>query len=100
MFLLFNLFFFPRQKENIWQFHTCLVLWFDLVPHKSGGCTLDSAKPPGVRGNWWLFGSFLECQMPFNTGFMSSDAWDLWSLKGRDNARIDGQLDGLKRGTH
>lgn len=38
--------------------------------------------------------------MPFNTGFMSSDAWDLWSLKGPGNARIDGQLDGLKRGTH
>lgn len=63
------------------------MLWFDLVPQKSGSCSLDSAKPPGVRGNWWLFGSFLECEMLFSTGFMSSEAWELWCLKGLGNAR-------------
>lgn len=63
------------------------MLWFDLVPQKSGGCSLDSLKPPGVRGNWWLSGSFLECKMPFNSGFMSSDAWDLWCLKSTGSAR-------------
>lgn len=64
-----------------------MVLWFDLVPQKSGSCSLDSGKPPGVRGNWWLFGSFLECEMLFSTGFMSSEAWELWCLKGLRNAR-------------
>lgn len=64
-----------------------LVLWLDLFPQKSGNCSLDSAKPPGVRGNWWLFGSFLECEMLFNTGFMSSEAWELRCLKGLGNAR-------------
>lgn len=74
------------------------MLWFDLVPQKSGGCSLDSAKPPGVRGNWWLFGSCLECEMPFNTGFMSSDAWDLWSLKGPGSARVGWTIRWVKKG--
>lgn len=74
------------------------MLWFDLVPQKSEGCSLDSAKPPGVRGNWWLFGSFSECEMPFNTGFLSSDVWDLWNLKGPGSVRVGWTIKWVKKG--
>lgn len=74
------------------------MLWFDLVPQKSGSYSLDFAKPPGVRGNWWLFGSFLECEMLFSTDFMSSGAWELQCLKGLGNAREGWTIRWVKNG--
>lgn len=77
---------FSKIKRKYLAIPCLLMLWFDLLPQKSGSYSLDSAKPPGVRGNWWLFGSFLECEMLFSTGFMSSEAWELPCLKGLGNA--------------
>lgn len=59
---------------------------------------MDSAKSPGVRGNWWLFGSFLECEKLFSTGFMSSEAWELRCPTGLGNAREGWTIRWVKKG--
>lgn len=89
---------FSKIKRKYLAIPCLLVLWFDLVPQKSGSCSLDSGKPPGVRGNWWLFGSFLECEMLFSTGFMSSEAWELQCLKGPGNAGEGWTIRWVKKG--